>query len=42
MRVGPIGPDSGTRIARAEVAAVMLDQLGPQARLRDLPTLTAR
>ncbi len=40
--VGPIGPRSGTKVARADVAAFMLDQLGPGARLRELPAVTAR
>ncbi len=40
--VGPVGPDSGVKVARADVAAVMLDQLGPEARLGTLPVVTAR
>ncbi len=40
--VGPVGPGSGTKAARADVAAFMLDQLGPGARLRELPAVTAR
>jgi uncharacterized protein YbjT (DUF2867 family) len=42
LHVGPVGPGSGTKVTRADVAAFMLDQLGPGARLRTLPAVTAR
>ena len=42
LYAGPIGPGSGTKVSRADVAAFMLDQLGPEARLRELPAVTAR
>jgi uncharacterized protein YbjT (DUF2867 family) len=42
LYVGPVGPGSGTKVSRADVAAFMLDQLGPGARLGTLPVVTAR
>ena len=40
--VGPVGPASGTRAARATVAAFMLDQLETDAHLRTSPVVTER
>jgi uncharacterized protein YbjT (DUF2867 family) len=42
LYVGPVGPDSGVKAARADVAAFMLDQLETDANLGTLPAVSSR
>jgi len=40
--VGPVGPQSGTKVTRGDVAVFMLDQLAVDAPARAIPVVTAR